>query len=67
MKGSSIRQTIPAMLLFIMSIRYAAIIDKFFSWMYFQGYNYWSAADEGLAQRMAGRSSHAVYQPFAPE
>ena len=38
MKGSSIRQTIPAMLLFIMSIRYAAIIDKFFSWMYFQGY-----------------------------
>ena len=48
-------------------IRYAAIIDKFFSWMYFQGYNYWSAAAEGLAQRMAGRSSHAVYQPFAPE
>lgn len=54
MKGSSIRQTIPAMLLFIMSIRYAAIIDKFFSWMYFQGYNYWSSGGEGRAQLMAG-------------
>lgn len=48
MKGSSIRQTIPAMLVFIDIIRYVAIIDKFFSWMYFQGYNYWSAAAEGL-------------------